>query len=94
MGAPLLPGFKLGRTFFGLKPNDRIKLHDNIFELLWHGEGRWDWDTIYTMPIFLRVYLVKKINSKLNPPITTAKSEKISKSQVKRPPKPIPKYKR
>jgi len=94
MGAPFLPGFKLATTFFGLKPNDRIRLHDNLFELLWHGEGRWDWDTIYTMPIFLRVYLVKKLNSKLNPPSKSKTSENISKNNVQRPPRPTTKYKR
>ena len=94
MGAPSLPGFKLDQTFFGLKPSDRIKLHDNIFELIWHGEGRWDWNTIYNMPIFLRIYLVKKVNSKLNPIASTNKPDIKSKNKIHRPPKPIPKYKR
>jgi len=60
--APLLPGFPLGQTFFGFKPEDRIALHENIFNLIWHGEGRWDWDTIYNMPLFLRKFYIKQIN--------------------------------
>lgn len=62
MEAPLLPGFRLDQTFFGLKPSDRPKLHDLIFDLVWVGEGRWDWNTIYNMPVFLRNFYVKKLN--------------------------------
>jgi len=30
--------------------------------MIWHGEGRWDWDTLYNMPIFLRRRWMKHIN--------------------------------
>lgn len=30
--------------------------------MLWHGEGRWTWDELYEMPIFLRRFYVKQIN--------------------------------
>lgn len=30
--------------------------------MIWFGEGRWDWDTIYNMPVFLRNFWIKKIN--------------------------------
>jgi hypothetical protein len=63
MEAPLLPGFLLDQTFFGFKPEDRVRLHENIFNLIWHGDGRWDWDDIYHMPIFLRTFWTKKLNS-------------------------------
>jgi len=29
--------------------------------MIWHGEGRWDWDTLYNMPIFLRKRWMKHI---------------------------------
>lgn len=61
--APSVLGFKLDQTFFGFKPQDRVQLHENIFNLLWHGEGRWDWDTIYSMPIFLRKFYIKRVNA-------------------------------
>ena len=64
MGAPLLPGFKLGQTFFGFKPEDRKIFHENIFNLIWYGEGRWDWNTIYTMPVFLRKFWTDQLNKK------------------------------
>jgi hypothetical protein len=60
-----MQGFKLQQTFFGLRPKDRVQLHENIFNLIWHGEGRWDWDTIYNMPVFLRRFYTKKVNSLL-----------------------------
>jgi len=61
--APLPPCFNLGETFFGFKPEDRVTLHSGIFDLLWAGEGRWDWQTIYNMPVFLRSFYIKKINT-------------------------------
>jgi hypothetical protein len=61
MGAPSSQGFRLEQTFFGFKPSDRVKLHESLFNLLWYGEGRWDWNTLYTMPIYLRKYWIKKI---------------------------------
>ena len=62
MEAPSSPGFALEQTFFGFKPEDRVKLHDNIFNLIWWGDGRWDWDTIYNMPVHIRRFWVKKVN--------------------------------
>ena len=78
MGAPSVLGFQLDRTFFGLNPEDRPKLHDTLFELLWAGEGRWDWNTLYTMPIFLRNFWIRKLNK-----ITDIKRQAQVKSQQK-----------
>jgi hypothetical protein len=60
--APSQPGFHLDQTFFGYKPEDRVALHENIFNMIWWGEGRWDWDTIYNMPIPIRKLWTKKVN--------------------------------
>ena len=62
MGAPSDLHFLLDQTFFGFKPTDRVPLHDAIFRLIWYGEGRWDWDTVYNWPIFLRKFYVQKVN--------------------------------
>ena len=62
MGAPSYLHFQLDQTFFGFNPADRINLHDALFRLLWFGEGRWDWDTVYNLPIFLRKFYVNKVN--------------------------------
>lgn len=30
--------------------------------MIWWGEGRWDWNTVYNMPIPIRKLWTKKIN--------------------------------
>ena len=62
MGAPSTPGFQLDRTFFGLDSKDKADLHDLLFNLLWAGEGRWDWNTLYNMPIWMRKFWIHKLN--------------------------------
>jgi hypothetical protein len=94
MGAPSLPGFNLEPTFFGFKPEDRPILHENLFNLIWQGEGRWDWDTIYHMPIHIRRYWVKRVNAIIKDredaraeQLKAMKSQQNKKSQVAQPPK-------
>jgi len=60
--APSQQGFQLDRTFFGLDIKDKPRLHDSLFNLLWAGEGRWDWDTLYHMPIWMRTFWINKLN--------------------------------
>lgn len=62
MGAPSLPHFQLQPTFFGFSPQDRVRNHENIFSLIWFGEGRWTWQDIYHMPIFLRSFWIQRCN--------------------------------
>ncbi len=62
MEAPLLPGFQSDLIFSGFNSQYRVQLHDSIFEMVWFGEGRWSWQDIYEMPIFLRRFWIKKIN--------------------------------
>ena len=80
--APSSLGFKLDQTFFGFSPQDRVQLHENIFNLLWHGEGRWDWDTIYTMPIFLRKFYIKRVNAIIQERIDRAEQQQKQKSRT------------
>ena len=82
MGAPSLRHFKLDQTFFGYKREDRPKLHDVLFELVWAGEGRWDWNTIYNMPIFLRNFWIRKLNR-----LSELKKQSIDKQKKKSSPR-------
>jgi hypothetical protein len=82
MEAPSNLGFKLDQTFFGFSPQDRVQLHENIFNLLWHGEGRWDWDTIYNMPIFLRKFYIKRVNAIIQERIDRAEQQQKQKSRT------------
>ncbi len=78
--------FKLDQTFFGYNRDDRVALHEQIFNLLWIGEGKWDWDTLYNMPIFLRNFYIKKID-KLNYDRQNAQQNtKSSKDVIAKPP--------
>lgn len=52
------------QTFFGFKPKDRVKLHEVLFDLVWAGEGRWDLETVYSMPIPMRRFWIKRLNEK------------------------------
>ena len=80
MEAPSLPGFQLASTFFGFKPEDRPYLHENIFNMLWHGEGRWTWDELYQMPVFLRRFYVKQINKIVQMKIDAREEQQKAKS--------------
>jgi hypothetical protein len=36
-------------------------LFDQIHEIVFHGKGGYDWNTVYNMPIWLRNFTFKKI---------------------------------
>lgn len=80
--APSRLGFHLDQTFFGYKPEDRVALHENLFNMIWWGEGRWDWNTVYNMPIPIRKLWTKKINEILEarnaPPPSSTNTPKKS----------------
>ena len=92
MGAPSPLGFRSDQTFFSFKAEDRPKLHDRLFDLIWAGEGRWDWDTIYNMPVFLRTFYIKKINKMydqkkdLEAEQARKKAQKQFKPKIQKPP--------
>jgi len=55
----------LGLTFFGLTlniaPEFRLNLFTQIHQIIFHGKGGYDWETIYNMPIWLRKFTFKQI---------------------------------
>jgi len=73
----------LEQTFFGFKPEDRVKLHESLFNLIWYGAGRWDWETLYTMPVYIRRFWIKKIN-KMNEEAEQRAEQLQAKQQAKR----------
>lgn len=86
MGAPSRPCFKLDQTFFGFKREDRVTLHEQLFNLLWVGEGKWDWDTLYYMPVFLRNFYIKKINKINHDREQAMKTGKTPTDKIAKPP--------
>jgi hypothetical protein len=57
--------FQLGLSFFGLTydvaPQVRANLFKQIHEIVFHGNGGYDWNTVYNMPIWLRKYTFAEI---------------------------------
>lgn len=88
--APSQSGFNLDPTFFGFKPEDRVILHENLFELLLRGEGRWDWNTLYNLPVHIRKFWIYKINEKTekrNEEIERRNSQNVSApNKIAKPP--------
>ena len=85
--------YQLILTFFGLNQQYRIDLFSQIHEIVFHGNGGYDWETIYNMPIWLRNFTYKKIEEfyrKKNEQIeeqnnvisNTTKTDKIAKPAI------------
>lgn len=59
------PLFRLILAFFGLTsdlaPLARKNIFTQIHEIVFHGQGGYDWHTVYNMPIWLRKFTFKKI---------------------------------
>ena len=58
---------QLGSAFFGLTsdiaPEARAALFKQIHEMVFHGKGGYDWNTIYNMPIWLRKFTFTQIQN-------------------------------
>ena len=52
-------------TFFGLTPDlapqARVNLFSQIHEIVFHGQGGYEWNTVYNMPIWLRKFTFSKM---------------------------------
>ena len=52
-------------AFFGLTsdlvPQARSNLFTQIHEIIFHGQGGYDWETVYNMPIWLRRFTFRKM---------------------------------
>ena len=52
-------------TFFGLTLDNasqiRVALFNQVHEIVFHGQGGYDWDTVYNMPIWLRKFTFNKM---------------------------------
>lgn len=101
--------FQLGLSFFGLTseaaPQIRINLFTQIHEIVFYGQGGYDWETVYNMPIWLRKFTFNKMkehydkqNPQQNEDLAT-QSQKIKEGKIQIPDyfkgksgKKIPKY--
>jgi len=57
--------FQLDLAFFGLTsdliPQVRSNLFTQIHEIVFHGNGGYDWNTVYNMPTWLRKFTFNKL---------------------------------
>lgn len=58
---------QLGLTFFGLTsdtiPQARSAIFKQIHQIVFHGNGGYDWHTVYNMPIWLRRFTFNEIQN-------------------------------
>ena len=85
MGASSEEGFRLDQTFFIPSTSSKKKIHEEIFYLVWLGEGRWDWNTIYNWPIWLRKFYKTQLEQILTPQTKKAKPTATKSTGVKPP---------
>ena len=75
--------FQLDLTFFGLTSKIaqefRKSVFDQIHQIVFHGNGGYDWGTVYNMPIWLRKYTFKLIKDHYS---EEAKQIEASKSKT------------
>jgi hypothetical protein len=48
-------------TFFGLRIEHKPIIHQQIFEIIYYGNGGFNWLDVYNMPVWLRKFYFKKI---------------------------------
>jgi hypothetical protein len=57
----------LGLAFFGLTPDttsySRSNLFKQIHQIVFHGNGGYDWHTVYNMPIWLRRFTFQQMQT-------------------------------
>jgi hypothetical protein len=82
----------LDLAFFGLTSNNisqtRVYTFSQIHEIVFHGKGGYDWETVYNMPIWLRKFTFNRIkefyesqNKENNEDLGT-QSQKIKEGKV------------
>jgi hypothetical protein len=87
--------FQLGSAFFGLTPTYRASIFNQIHEIVFHGKGGYDHDTVYAMPVWLRNFTFQKLNEyyeKEKEAMDKAKSKSPSKSAPRGPSVRKPSY--
>tara|TARA_R100000995_G_scaffold77980_1_gene48347 strand:+ start:29 stop:274 length:246 start_codon:yes stop_codon:yes gene_type:complete len=79
--------------FFGLKAEDKAKLHEQIFQLMYYGEGFTHSD-VYSMPIYLRNFYYRQLaDTRKKEADEMEKAQKRNNPKVSKPPM-NPRFKR
>ena len=76
--------YPLRYHFFGLTPEYRLGLHEEIFSLCYYGKGGFTWDDVYNLPIHLRRFYIAQIKKALDEKNKVENAE-FSKNKVNMP---------
>lgn len=70
--------------FFGLEPNYRLGLHEEIFSLCYYGKGGFTWDEVYSLPVHLRRFYINQVKKAIEEKNKVEKAE-IDKQKISMP---------
>jgi len=71
-----------------LRPEDKVRIHQEIFSLIYNTNGGFTHDEVYTMPIYLRYFYLRMLieqREKENKQSKEASAPKSSKKVVAKP---------
>lgn len=70
-----------------LTPEDKVKVHQEIFQLVYNANGGFTHDEVYSMPIFLRYFYLKMlIDQKEKEKGAINEDGNVSKKPLSKPP--------
>jgi len=72
--------FQLGLTFFGLTSEYRGTIFNQIHEILFWGQGGYDYAVVYNMPIWLRKFTFHKLRSHYDKISNQENADNVQKS--------------
>jgi fido (protein-threonine AMPylation protein) len=69
-----------------LNPEDKVRIHQEIFHLIYNSNGGFTHDEIYTMPVFLRYFYLRMLIEQKEKENQAAKG---SQNDMSSKPKPV-----
>jgi len=52
----------LGSRFFGLTPDYKFQVYQEVHDLVYYGQGGFIYSEVYNMPIHIRRFHIRKVN--------------------------------
>ena len=78
---------QLGLPFYGLTltPEDKFRIHQEIFHLCYNSNGSFTHDEVYSMPVFLRYFNLKMLIEQRNKENKASEPKQPTDGVVKKP---------
>lgn len=70
----------MGSRFFGLTPEYKFQVYQEVHDLVYHGQGGFIYSEVYNMPIHIRRFHIRKVND-LHEERNKAQEDAMAKSQ-------------